>query len=117
MLHNNKLLGVIRTKLTDCRTWNTAKKGYRFASAAMLAAGTLLTPALGADALSAINNLSDFVFTIIRTVGLITVGWGVLQLGMSLQSHDASQRTQGILCVVAGIVIALVKEILTVLGI
>ena len=27
----------------------------------------------------------------------MVLGWGIVQLGMSVQSHDASQRTQGIL--------------------
>ena len=39
-------------------------------------------------------------------------GWGVLQVGMSIQSHDPSQRTQGILCLVGGLLIMFAKDIL-----
>lgn len=47
---------------------------------------------------------------------MIVLGWGIVQLGMSIQSHDASQRTQGILCVFGGLIIAFSKEILTTIG-
>ena len=43
--------------------------------------------------------------------------WGIVQLGMSIQSHDASQRTQGILCVFGGLLIAFSKEILSAIGV
>ena len=49
--------------------------------------------------------------------GVIVLGWGIVQLGMSIQSHDASQRTQGILCVFGGLLIAFSKEILSAIGV
>ena len=36
---------------------------------------------------------------------------------MSIQSHDASQRTQGLLCLFGGLLIAFAKEILTLIGV
>ena len=48
--------------------------------------------------------------------GVIVLGWGIVQLGMSIQSHDASQRTQGFLCLFGGLMIAFAKEILTAIG-
>ncbi len=54
-----------------------------------------LSPALAADdPLTIVGNLSDFVFSIIKALGVIILGWGIVQVGMSIQSHDASQRTQ-----------------------
>ena len=44
------------------------------------------------------------------------LGWGIVQVGMSIQSHDASQRTQGFLCLFGGLMIAFAKEILTTIG-
>ena len=41
------------------------------------------------------NNLSDFIFGLIRAVGMIILGFGVVQVGMSLKSHDPSQRANG----------------------
>ena len=44
------------------------------------------------DPLSVINNLSTFMFSIIRAVGMILLGWGIVQIGLALKSHDPSQR-------------------------
>ena len=68
------------------------------------------------DPIATINKLSDFIFSLIRAVGGILVGWGIVQVGMSIQSHDASQRTQGFLCLFGGLMIAFAKEILTAIG-
>ena len=65
------------------------------------------------DPLAVVNNLSDFIFSLIRAVGLILLGFGILQVGLSLKSHDPSQRANGILTVAGGIVITFTKEILT----
>ncbi len=70
----------------------------------------------GGDPLSIVNNLSDFIFSIIKALGVIILGWGIVQVGMSFQSHDASQRTQGFLCLFGGLLIAFCKEILTTIG-
>ena len=69
--------------------------------------------AADSDPLTIVNNLSDFIFSCIKAIGIIILGWGVVQLGMSVQSHDPSQRANGILTVAGGIVITFTKEILT----
>ena len=68
------------------------------------------------DPLGVVNNLSDFIFSAIRAIGIIILGWGVVQIGMSVQSHDASQRTQGFLCLFGGLLITFAKEILSLIG-
>ena len=65
------------------------------------------------DPLTVINNLSDFIFGLIRAVGMIILGFGVVQVGMSLKSHDPTQRANGIMTLAGGIVITFSKEILT----
>ena len=64
------------------------------------------------DPLTVINNLSDFVFGLIRAVGIILAGWGIVQVGISVQSHDPSQRSNGFLTLAGGIIIIFAKEIL-----
>ena len=64
------------------------------------------------DPLTIVSNLSNFIFSLIRAVGLILLGYGILQVGLSFQSHDPSQRSNGMLTVAGGIVIAFTKEIL-----
>ena len=68
--------------------------------------------ATGGDPLTVINNLSTFIFGLIRAVGIILLGWGIVQVGLSLQSHDPSQRSNGFLTLAGGIVITFAKEIL-----
>ena len=40
--------------------------------------------ATGGDPLTIVNNLSDFIFSIIKAIGIIILGWGIVQVGMSL---------------------------------
>ena len=67
----------------------------------------------GSEPLTVVNNLSDFIFGLIRAIGLILLGFGIVQIGLSLKSHDPSQRANGFLTVAGGIVITFAKEILT----
>ena len=66
----------------------------------------------GGDPIAVVNNLSDFIFGLIRAVGLILLGWGIVQVGLSFQSHDPSQRSNGFLTLAGGLVITFAKEIL-----
>ena len=65
------------------------------------------------DPIQVVNKLSEFIFGLIRAVGIILLGFGVLQLGLSVKSHDPSQRANGMLTIAGGIVITFTKEILT----
>ena len=65
-----------------------------------------------ADPLSTINSLSDFIFSAIKAIGFILLGFGVVQIGLSLKSHDASQRANGFLTFFGGVIIAFAKDIL-----
>ena len=67
----------------------------------------------GNNPLNVVHNLSDFIFGLIRAIGLILLGFGIVQVGLSLKSHDPSQRANGFLTVAGGIIITFAKEILT----
>lgn len=91
-----------------------AKRVYAILSCLLLALAVTSVPAFAAgDPLAAVNNLSDFIFSLIRAIGLILLGFGILQLGLSLKSHDPSQRANGMLTIAGGIVIVFTKEILS----
>ena len=64
------------------------------------------------DPISTVNKLSEFIFSLIRAIGLILLGLGIMQVGLSLKSHDPSQRANGFLTVAGGIIITFTKEIL-----
>ena len=81
--------------------------------AVMVCSIVFAPPAFAAsDPLVVVENLSTFIFSLIRAVGLILLGWGIVQVGLSLQSHDPSQRSQGFLTLAGGLVITFAKEIL-----
>ena len=50
------------------------------------------------------------LFFSIRAIGLI-FGFGVVQVGLSLKSHDPSQRANGFLTLAGGVIITFAKEI------
>lgn len=94
------------------------KKGFRFYVVTILVLTLVMGMSVTAfaasdDPLTVVNNLSDFIFGLIRAVGLILLGWGIVQVGLSLQSHDPSQRSNGFLTLAGGVVITFAKEILT----
>lgn len=66
----------------------------------------------GGDPLTVVNNLSTFIFGLIRAIGMILLGFGIVQIGLSLKSHDPSQRANGFLTLAGGVVITFAKEIL-----
>ena len=92
-----------------------AKRAYAVFACLMLSMAAMVVPAFAAtsDPLQIVENLSDFIFSLIRAIGLILLGFGILQLGLSLKSHDPSQRANGMLTIAGGIVITFTREILT----
>ena len=86
---------------------NKATKHLRVAKYALMT-----IPVLADDPLSAINGLSTFIFSAIKAIGMILLGFGIVQIGLSLKSHDASQRANGFLTFFGGVIIAFAKDIL-----
>lgn len=79
----------------------------------MMALFTTTAYAAGDDPLTVVNNLSEFIFGLIRAIGLILLGFGIVQIGLSLKSHDPSQRANGFLTLAGGVIITFAKEILS----
>ena len=60
----------------------TVQAGRRYGALVltMLACAALTCPALAADdPLTIVGNLSDFVFSIIKALGVIILGWGIVR--------------------------------------
>lgn len=93
---------------------NNKKRGLIMVSVLilMLIFGSSSVFAATGDPIAVVNNLSDFIFSLIRAIGIILLGFGIVQVGMSLKSHDPSQRANGFLTLAGGIIIAFAKEIL-----
>ena len=93
------------------------EKGFRIYVAMILAITLMIifsatVFAAPDDPVAVVNNLSNFIFGLIRAIGLILLGFGIVQVGLSLKSHDPSQRANGFLTLAGGIVITFAKEIL-----
>ena len=67
------------------------------------------------DPLAVIGNLSDFIFGVIRAIGMILLGWGIVQIGLALKSHDPSQRADGFMTLAGGVIITFAREILNII--
>lgn len=92
----------------------TSKRAMAVYAALVLYLTCFTTTAFAAgDPIAVVNNLSDFIFGLIRAVGMILLGFGIVQIGLSLKSHDPSQRANGFLTLAGGVVITFAKEILT----
>lgn len=82
--------------------------------AALVVVFSITTTAFAADdPLQVVNNLSEFIFGLIRAIGIILLAFGIVQVGLSLKSHDPSQRANGFLTLAGGIIITFAREILT----
>ena len=91
-----------------------SKRALAVYAALVLCLTCFTTTAFAAnDPITVVNNLSDFIFGLIRAVGMILLGFGIVQIGLSLKSHDPSQRANGFLTLAGGVVITFAKEILT----
>ena len=94
------------------------KRGFRFYCVLVVTLTVVMSMSLtafaaGGDPLTVVNNLSDFIFGFIRAIGMILLGFGIVQVGLSLKSHDPSQRANGFLTLAGGVIIVFAKEILT----
>lgn len=94
----------------------TIRKTIFVAYVALIMVGAITIPIYAAnDPVTVVNNFSDFMFGMIRAIGMILLGFGIVQVGLSLKSHDPSQRANGFMTVAGGIVITFAKEILNII--
>ena len=100
-------------------TEQKSMKGYKAYCGAVIGTALIMATAVpvfaapATDPLTVVNNLSEFIFGLIRAIGMILLGFGIVQVGLSLKSHDPSQRANGFLTLAGGIIITFTKEILT----
>ena len=96
------------------------KKGFHtycaVVTAVILVFGMSVTAFAANDPITVVNNLSDFIFGLIRAIGMILLGFGIVQVGLYLKSHDPSQRANGFLTLAGGIIITFAKEILNLIA-
>jgi uncharacterized membrane protein len=95
------------------KMFGKTKRVFAVCCALALMLTIFAVPAYAADdPLTVVNNLSEFIFGLIRAIGMILLGFGIVQIGLSLKSHDPSQRANGFLTLAGGVIITFAKEIL-----
>ncbi len=104
-------------KTTKLPMTGKVRKGFMFYAAMVMCIALICCCSVTAfaatnDPLAVVNNLSSFMFGLIRAIGMILLGFGVVQIGLSLKSHDPSQRANGFMTLAGGVVITFAKEIL-----
>ena len=81
------------------------KKGFRIYCTAVMGAALVLGTSVTAFA-------AKLGCTRRVQYAVILLGFGVVQVGLSLKSHDPSQRANGFLTLAGGVIITFAKEIL-----
>ena len=95
---------------------NKCKKILFILYTALVLTANLTMPVFATnDPVAVVNNFSEFMFGLIRAIGMILLGLGIVQVGLSLKSHDPSQRANGFMTVAGGIIITFAKEILNII--
>ena len=95
---------------------NKRKKILFILYTALVLTANITMPVFAAnDPVAVVNNFSEFMFGLIRAIGMILLGFGIVQVGLSLKSHDPSQRANGFMTVAGGIIITFAKEILNII--
>jgi len=113
MSKNDKTMRIEKKETRFARLGKKGRLLFAVYAVLVLVATLFIGTCLAAsDPLTVVNNLSDFIFSLIRAIGLILLGFGIVQVGLSLKSHDPSQRANGFLTLAGGIIITFTKEIL-----
>jgi hypothetical protein len=103
---------IVMKKMNVEKVTKTLRKSKNVLIILALMMSFMTNTVFAADPLATINGLSDFIFAAIKAIGLILLGFGIVQIGLSLKSHDASQRANGFLTFFGGVIIAFAKDIL-----
>ena len=96
----------IKKPVSAPETQRKIKRSYLTVATVAAAVIVMALPVYADDPLATINALSDFVFS------AILLGFGIVQIGLALKSHDAGQRAQGFMTFFGGVVIYFAKDIL-----
>ena len=98
------------------------KKNFKrmYWTIATVAMGLLPTSAFAegetTGAVDVLGNLKTFMLSLLSAAGVIVVIWGIVQVAMGFKSQDGTQKTQGILFLAGGAIMASIGAVLTLLG-
>ena len=58
------------------------------------------------------TKIANFIPNLFGALVVVLLGFGIVQIGLALKGHDASQRAQGFMTFFGGVVIYFAKDIL-----
>ena len=99
----------------------TKKKAVWIATLA--GAGVLFLPQLvfaaneDFDPIEGMSRLTELVLMLITGVGIFFLAFGVINLALSFQSHDESQKSRGIMGIVGGLIAVGLRVLLQFIGV
>ena len=82
----------IKKPVSAPETQRKIKRSYLTIATVAAAVIVMALPVYADDPLATINALSDFVFSAIKAIGAILLGFGIVQIGLALKSHDPRCR-------------------------
>ncbi len=71
----------------------------------------------GNEVTTTLSNLVNFIFDILRLLGLLACAWAGFQLATTFSSHDPAQRIQAAAVLAGGLLLVFLKSVLTAIGV
>lgn len=109
-----------RTPLKNPAHYARIRKIFRIAAACVILGAFCIVPAAAAPSsgiTNTINLFMEILLGVVRAIGAILALWGVVELGIALKAHDASQRASAIKSLAAGLLVFFAGQILDSVGI
>ncbi|HBU13273.1 MAG TPA: hypothetical protein DEB31_11330 [Clostridiales bacterium] len=121
-MKKRSLLGTVKKFRSNATTLMRKRKKKVQAAAALVTAGVFLFPQIalaneGFDPVESMGKMTDLVLTLITGIGICLLAFGVLNLAMSFQSHDDSQKSRGVGMMVGGFIAIGLRVVLQFLGV
>lgn len=69
------------------------------------------------DPIQGMSRLTELVLMLITGVGIFFLAFGVINLALSFQSHDESQKSRGIMGIVGGLIAVGLRVLLEFIGV
>lgn len=73
---------------------------------------TLPLPVFADEVTDAIDNLAGFIWGISKAIGVILIGYGIIQIGLAFKAHDPSQKSQAVFTILGGLIVFFAESIL-----
>jgi hypothetical protein len=67
------------------------------------------------SATAPLDRLTDILFSVVASIGIIALIFGIVQLALAFKGHDPQQKMQAVLSIVGGILLISIKAIVIII--